>query len=80
MPLFSLVSQEGPSHAPKFTVQVVVDKNKLGEGTAGAKKDAEQIAAKMAYEKLVNAEDQSKSFPPSFRSRLEEIRSISISL
>lgn len=52
MPQFTLVSQEGPAHAPKFTVQVVVDKKKLGEGTSGSKKEAEQIAAKQAYESL----------------------------
>ena len=52
LPQFTLVSQTGPAHAPEFTVQVVVDKNKMGNGVAGSKRDAEQIAAKMAYEKL----------------------------
>ena len=52
IPKFTLVSQEGPAHAPQFTVQVVIDKKKFGEGTSGSKKDAEQIAAKVAYEKL----------------------------
>lgn len=58
LPKFTLVSQAGPSHAPLFTVQVVIDKQKFGEGTAGAKKDAEQIAAKMAYEKLLSPTDE----------------------
>ncbi len=48
----TLVSQTGPPHDPEFTLQVVVDKKKMGEGVAGAKREAEQIAAKMAYEKL----------------------------
>ena len=52
MPKFTLASQEGPPHAPKFTVQVVVDKKKLGAGTSGSKKEAEQIASKQAYESL----------------------------
>jgi len=52
LPKFTLTSQSGPAHAPQFTVQAVIGKNKMGEGTASAKKDAEQIAAKMAYEKL----------------------------
>ena len=57
LPTFTLVSQTGPAHAPEFTVQVVMDKKKVGEGTAGAKKDAEQIAAKLAYEKLATKQE-----------------------
>ena len=52
LPQFTLVSQTGPSHAPEFTVQVVMDKKKMGNGVAGTKRDAEQIAAKAAYEEL----------------------------
>jgi dsRNA-specific ribonuclease len=33
-------------------VQVVVDTKKLGDGTSGSKKEAEQIASKQAYESL----------------------------
>ena len=52
MPKFTLVSQTGPPHAPEFTVHVIVDTKKIGEGSSGSKKDAEQIAAKQAYEKI----------------------------
>ena len=45
LPQFTLVSQTGPAHAPEFTVQVVMDKKKAGEGIARSKKEAEQIAA-----------------------------------
>ena len=54
LPKFTLVSQAGPDHSPQFTVEVAIDNKNLEEGTAASKKDAEQIAAKMAYEKLVS--------------------------
>ena len=57
LPQFTLVSQTGPAHAPEFTVQVVMDKKKAGEGIARSKKEAEQIAAKMAYEELAANEE-----------------------
>jgi len=57
LPQFTLVSQTGPPHTPEFTVQVLVDQKKMGNGVAGSKKDAEQIAAKMAYEELATKED-----------------------
>lgn len=56
---FTIISQSGPPHATLFTVQIVIDKKKFGEGTAGCKKAVEQITAKMVCEKLVGAGDQS---------------------
>ena len=42
----------GPSHDKTFVVGVYFEGVKLGEGTGKSKKDAEQIAAKVALEKL----------------------------
>jgi ribonuclease-3 len=43
---------EGPSHEPIFTVSVEVGGEALAEGSGKSKKQAEQQAAKSAYEKL----------------------------
>ena len=52
-PVFTVVDRQGADHAPVFKVQVTVNANKVGEGTSSSKKEAEQIAAKIAYGKLV---------------------------
>ncbi len=44
-PTYEVVSEEGPSHEREFTVAAVVDGRAWGEGTAGSKKQAEQVAA-----------------------------------
>lgn len=43
----------GPPHNRTFTISVVLDGIKLGEGVGKSKKDAEQLAAKKALEKMV---------------------------
>ncbi|MEE3487458.1 MAG: ribonuclease III [Bulleidia sp.] len=50
---YELVKEEGPSNAPTFTMNVIVDDLVLGTGTAHSKKQAEQNAAKNAFEKMV---------------------------
>lgn len=52
-PIFTVVDRQGSDHAPVFKVQVTVDGDKVGEGTSSSKKEAEQIASKIAYGKLV---------------------------
>ena len=52
-PVFTVVDRQGSDHAPIFKVQVTVSGDKVGEGTSSSKKEAEQIAAKIAYGKLV---------------------------
>ena len=54
-PIFTVVDRQGSDHAPLFKVQVTVNSDKVGEGTSNSKKEAEQIAAKIAYGKLVEA-------------------------
>ena len=43
----------GPPHDRTFTISVLLDGLKLGEGTGKSKKEAEQLAAKSALEKMV---------------------------
>ena len=48
---YKLISEEGPSHNKKFTVEVVIDGIVYGRGTSHSKKGAEQDAAKDALKK-----------------------------
>ena len=45
---YHLVGESGPDHHKSFTIQVMLNSNVIGEGTAGSKKQAEQLAAKEA--------------------------------
>ena len=49
---YNLIDESGPAHDKSFTVNVEVDNIVYGEGTANSKKEAEQLAAKEALEKL----------------------------
>lgn len=49
---YELISEEGPAHDKKFTMQVRVDGIIYGVGKGSSKKEAEQLAAKNALEKL----------------------------
>ena len=48
---YKLVSEEGPSHNKKFTVEVIIDGIVYGRGKSHSKKSAEQAAAKDALKK-----------------------------
>lgn len=52
LPMYQVLSEEGPGHDKTFTVGVYFNNEKLGEGTGKSKKKAEQNAAKAAIEKL----------------------------
>lgn len=45
---YEVVSETGPDHKKMYTVIAKVNNNKVGEGIAGKKRDAEMQAAKMA--------------------------------
>ena len=47
---YHLKGESGPDHNKKFTVQVLLNTNVIGEGTGRSKKTAEQLAAKEALE------------------------------
>ena len=50
-PVYETIEEEGPHHARVFTIEVIIDNTKYGEGKGMSKKAAEQNAAKSA---LVN--------------------------
>ena len=49
---YELVSEKGPSNAPIFVVNAVVEKLIMGSGEGHSKKEAEQAAAKDALRKM----------------------------
>lgn len=53
-PIYKVVSEEGPDHEKIFHVGVYLDEEQLGIGKGFSKKEAEQQAAQVAYEKLLN--------------------------
>ena len=50
--LFTVAGRSGPDHAPVFKVQLTLDGEALATGESSSKKQAEQLAAQEAYEKL----------------------------
>lgn len=51
---YEVISMSGPSNKPEFEVAVLLDDIVLGRGQGFSKKKAEQMAAKDAFEKMVN--------------------------
>jgi ribonuclease-3 len=51
LPVYSL-TEEGPDHEKRFTATVTVDGEALGHGEGRSKKEAEQVAARQAYDVL----------------------------
>lgn len=49
---YRLVGEEGPDHAKRFSVEVLLDGNTVGSGEGRTKKAAEQSAARAAIGKL----------------------------
>lgn len=55
-PIYNLVGQTGPDHSRVFTAQLSIDGEILGRGKGRTKKEAEQAAAREAWNKLNLAE------------------------
>jgi len=49
---YNLINEEGPAHDKRFTVEVKIDNIVYGTGVGSTKKEAEQVAAKKALEKM----------------------------
>ncbi len=49
---YELIGESGPDHSKTFTFSVSVDGEAVGEGSGRTKKEAEQMAARRALEKL----------------------------
>jgi ribonuclease-3 len=52
LPEYRITSEEGPDHEKQFTVELTVRGEPVGRGTGRSKKEAEQMAAKEALERL----------------------------
>lgn len=53
IPRYELISQDGPEHKKEFVVSVRLNSDVIGKGWGLNKKNAEQMAAKEALEKLI---------------------------
>lgn len=52
IPTYKVLEEKGPEHKRTFTVAVFFNNRKLGSGTASSKKEAEEKAAKEAFENI----------------------------
>jgi ribonuclease-3 len=52
LPAYEIVRQEGPSHAPRFTVEVHLRDLAPGQGEAGSKREAEKAAAQALLDRV----------------------------
>ena len=52
IPVYQIVSEEGPHHDKTFTAEVLIGENVLGEGKGKSKKEAEQNAAQVALNRI----------------------------
>lgn len=53
---YQIVQEKGPAHSREFVSEVLLEEEHLGKGTGKSKKEAEQMAAQKALEKLNNLE------------------------
>ncbi|MFQ5675589.1 MAG: putative dsRNA-binding protein, partial [bacterium] len=51
-PTYAVYSVNGPDHEKEFTIEVKIQDDILGAGTANSKKRAEQLAAREALKNL----------------------------
>lgn len=52
IPLYKVLDEKGPEHKRTFTVAVFFNNKRLGQGVASSKKEAEEKAAKEAFENI----------------------------
>jgi len=52
LPTYKVLEEKGPEHQKHFTVVVFLNEKKLGSGSGSSKKEAEEMAAKKALEKI----------------------------
>ncbi len=53
LPTYQTIKEQGPAHAPQFTVSLQINGVELTQGTQCSKKKAEQEAAKLALEHYI---------------------------
>jgi ribonuclease-3 len=54
LPEYAVIEQEGPSHAPRFTIEVRVQGREPERAEAGSKRDAEKLAADRMLRRLTD--------------------------
>lgn len=52
LPLYTIISENGPEHQKKFTISVHINKIKVSTGSGNSKKEAEEQAAKNALQQI----------------------------
>ncbi len=52
---YEVVSEQGPPHERTFTVAATIDDEEVGRGSGRSKKDAEQLAAREALDRIAQA-------------------------
>jgi ribonuclease-3 len=52
MPHYRIVDTSGPDHARRFTAEVMLENESLGQGSGRSKKEAETEAARQALIRL----------------------------
>jgi len=52
IPIYQIISEDGPHHDKTFTAEVIIGEKVLGEGKGKSKKEAEQNAAQVALKKV----------------------------
>jgi len=53
LPEYILIEESGPAHKRNYVFEVRINGEFYGQGRGKSKKEAEQLAAKMAYERLI---------------------------
>jgi ribonuclease-3 len=67
-PRYRIVAEKGPDHAKTFVAEVLLGKKLAGQGTGRSKQAAEQSAAQVAWESLMQAGPiGSEALPPDTR-------------
>jgi ribonuclease-3 len=51
-PVYETVNEDGPDHARVFTIDVIVNGNRVGTGSGRSKREAQQLAARQALEAI----------------------------
>ena len=61
LPIYTLLTQEGPDHKKRFTMQILINDKIYGTASGTSKKLAQQACAKIAYEQLESSKPDSVS-------------------
>jgi ribonuclease III len=54
IPEYAVLSETGPPHKKIFKIEVIINNENYGKGSGYSKKNAQQMAAKEAYNKLID--------------------------